>query len=79
MREHPDRPRKPPRAIPLTGDDPGPWQRWRDQCKACRFAVGKADCMRDGEVVYRGGRSATLAKQAPGGCTAWRPKEATRG
>lgn len=40
MRDHPDRPRRPGRAIPLRGDDPGPWHRWRDQCQARMLAAG---------------------------------------
>lgn len=71
--EHPDRPKKPARPYPLTGDDNPDWQAWRRACDACAFHSHRYGCEEAGVVVYASGQARGLPT-APGGCKRWRPK-----
>jgi hypothetical protein len=78
MADHPQRPPRPGRAIPLKGDDNSAWLAWHNQCQACGWAKGKR-CLRYGQFVYGNGHVRDAGAQGPGGCSSWRPREVARG
>lgn len=66
--EQPDRPKKPSRMVPLTGDDNSAFFRWRDQCDACRHSDERLGCTEAGIVVYASGAQRGLPRPI-GGCS----------
>lgn len=74
MADHPLRPPRPGRAIPLRGDDNTAWLAWRNQCQACRYARGKR-CTNGGAFGYRDGSTRDVRAQGPGGCSDWMPRD----
>lgn len=71
--EHPDRPPRPARMIPLAGDDNRAFFAWRDQCDTCRHGAPEG-CLEAGVVQYGSGRTRPLRHRGPGGCSRWEPK-----
>ncbi len=70
--QHPDRPLKPARMIPLAGDDNAAWHAWRNACDRCRHSDDRYGCVRLGVVELTNGSLHGLPR-FPGGCDEWSP------
>lgn len=68
-----NRPPRPPRMIPLAGDDNAAFHQWRDACQACVYATERHGCVEAGVLEYADGSSAGMSLIS-GGCDRWRGK-----
>lgn len=76
MLEHPNRPQKPARPIPMAGDDNSAWRAWWNACDACRHRDAKLGCVEGGVITYANGAQHGVGFCVPGGCKAWTPRSA---
>lgn len=74
LREHPDRPQRPARLVPMKGDDNSAWRAWWNACDTCEHSHPKWGCVSMGVVVYENGAKYGFHR-VRGGCRRWSPRD----
>lgn len=69
-----ERPARPARPIPMSGDDNSAYAAWRDACLSCRHSHPKWGCIRLGTVLYSDGSERGF-ELIPGGCNSWAARD----
>lgn len=69
-RNHPLRPTKPARTIPMAGDDNAAFRAWERACDLCRHSDDELGCTAYGVVQFSNGRWAGMFRWR-GGCDRW--------